>query len=357
MTDIFKTIVIGAGVIGASVAYHLSRFKERVLVIDKGFLTEGTSSATQGWVWVHTKQPSSYAELSMYSAELYKGLKKDLSVEFELNRTGGLSLIFEKEKLNEIEDLIERQEEKGINIKLLTPNEVLKKEPEVNKNIVGATYSQLDGHINPFRLVRSLIEGSIKNNVEFSFYKQVVNIKKLENDLYEVISEKGSFLTEQVVLAGGPWSLEIGKLLNIDIPLKLVKGQILVTEPLRPFLRHIVSGVRQTNNGEILIGYSKEEKGLERETSFNIIGETARYAQKIIPKLEDVNIVRTFAGIRSVPEDGLPIIGEVPGNKGCYLAVTHSGITLAPIIGVLMSEVLRGKTTSLPIDNYNISRF
>ncbi|WP_216830321.1 NAD(P)/FAD-dependent oxidoreductase [Alkalihalobacterium elongatum] len=357
MTGLYKTLIIGSGAIGASIAYHLSNYNERVLVVDQGFPTEGTSGATQAWVWVHTKQPNFYGEFSMYSAELYQSLKKRLGMEFELDRTGGLSLIFEKSRLKEVESLIAAQQERGIKVELLTRQETLRKEPEVNPNIVGATYSALDGHLNPFRLTRSLIEDATNNGMEFSFYNKVVAVKRNNEMIYEVETEKGTFLAEQVVIAGGPWSKMIGQMLNVNIPIKLVKGQIIVTEPLKPLLNHIVSGVRQTNNGELLIGYSKEEDGFNRNTSFNIVGETARYAQKIVPKLKKVNIVRTFAGIRSMPKDGLPILGEVPSNPGLYVAVTHSGITLAPIVGLLMSELLREGSTSFPLDDYLVSRF
>lgn len=353
---IYKTVIIGSGIIGSSIAHHLSQHHSDVLVIDKGFPASGTSGATQAWIWIHTKQPSFYAEFSMFSGELYRSLKKQLGMDFELHRTGGITPIFDEASLKKAEKLVENQREYGIDVTILSREETLRKEPNLNPQLIGATYSPLDGHLNPMRLNSALVESAEKNGVEFQFYTPVTNVEMLAEGGYEITTINGKVFAEQVVIAGGPDSKEIGNLLSIDIPIKPVKGQLMVTEPLQPLLRHLVSGMRQTNNGEIIIGYSKEDSA-DRTTSFNIIGETARYALKIIPKLEKVNIVRVFAGIRSMPIDGLPILGEVPDKKGLFLAVTHSGVTLAPIVGLLMSELLTNKPCSIPIDKFSVDRF
>lgn len=351
----YETIIIGAGVVGSSIAYHLSEKTSDLLVIDRHFPCAGTSGATQAWVWVHTKQPSWYAEFSMYSAELYPALKKKL-VDIEYVRTGGIAPIFEEEKLTKAKALVKRQQEKGIDIALLSKEEALAKEPYLSHQLIAATYSPLDGNVNPMRLTHAYIHAAQKKGVAFRFYCPVTGLRR-ENGRFTVQTETETFTANQLILAAGTWTPELARHLDVHVPVRPVRGQILVTEPAPPFLKHTVTGVRQTVNGEVLIGYSKEEVGFNRNTTWDIIGETARFGIKIVPVLQRLRLVRAFSGLRAMPQDGLPILGPVEGVPGLYVAVMHSGVTLSPIVGLLMSELLSGKTPSFPLEAFRLERF
>lgn len=351
----YETIIIGAGVVGSSIAYHLSDKTSNILVIDRQFPGAGTSGATQAWVWVHTKQPNWYAEFSMYSAELYPALKKKL-VDIEYVRTGGIAPIFEEEKLKKAKALVKGQQEKGIDVVLLSKEEALAKEPYLSDQLIAATYSPLDGNVNPMRLTHAYIHAAKKKDVSFRFYCPVTGIRR-QNGRFIVETDTETFSAHQLVLAAGAWTPELARLLGVQVPVRPVRGQILVTEPAPPFLKHTVTGVRQTVNGEVLIGYSKEEVGFNRNTTWDIIGETARFGIKIVPVLKQLRLVRAFSGLRAMPQDGLPILGPVEGIPGLYLAVMHSGVTLSPIVGMLMSELLAGEAPSFPLEPFRLKRF
>ncbi|MFG6116038.1 NAD(P)/FAD-dependent oxidoreductase [Halobacillus sp. MO56] len=354
--EAYDVVIIGAGVIGNSIAYHLSeQNSQNILVIDKSFPLSGTSGSTQAWVWVHTKTPSSYGELSLFSSELYPYLERKIG-DVEYKRTGGLAPFFTEEDREKAMKLAESQAKVGIDIKVLSRDEVLKKEPSFSPNVVGATFSSIDGNVNPFRLLELYTRAAEKNKVDYSFYNPVVDIEQ-QGDGYIIHSEKGTFRTKKLILAGGPWSRQLGSFLGLDIPVKLVRGQVLITEPLAPLLNYTIGGIRQANNGEVLIGYSKEEVGYNRQGTLDVIQETANMAVSFVPALANANVVRSFSGVRVVPEDGLPIFGEIPGRKNLYIATMHSGITLSPVIGTLMSELISSGETSLPIEKYSISRF
>lgn len=356
MTKVFDCIIIGSGVVGSSIAYHLSeRKKYEILLIDKSYPLSGTSGSTQAWVWVHSKTPNWYGELSMYSAELYPYLEKKIG-DFEYKRTGGIAPFYNEGDRDKALKLAEEQGKVGIKIDVLTRDEVLEKEPAVSPKIAGATFSKWDGNLNPFRLVELYIRAAKKNGVQCSFYNRVTSIKKVRG-IFHVETEQGVFQGNNVILAGGPWSKELGKMLGVYIPVRQVRGQILITEPLKPFLKYTIGGVRQTDNGEVLIGYSKEEVGYDRRTTLDVMQQTARMAIDLVPALAKANIVRAFSGIRVIPEDGLPIFGEIPGIKGAYIAVMHSGITLSAIVGTLMTELLIDGETSLDISRYSLKRF
>lgn len=356
MQGSYDVVIIGSGVVGSSIAYHLSERKQKeILVIDKGFPLSGTSGSTQAWVWVHNKTPSWYGELSMYSAELYPFLERKIG-DVEYERTGGIAPFFSEDDRELALRLAEQQAEVGIDIEVLTREEVLEKEPALSPRIAGATFSKIDGNVNPFRLVELYVKAAKRNGIQFSFYNRVNDIQKGQ-DKFTVETEKGVFTAKQVVLAGGPWTKEIGAFLDVNVPVKQVRGQIIVTEPLAPLLKHTIGGMRQANNGEILIGYSKEEVGYDRRTTLDVIQDTARMAVDFVPDLAKANVVRCFSGIRVMPEDGFPILGEIPGVENAFIAAMHSGVTLSPLVGTLMTELLIDGETSLSIDRYRLSRF
>ncbi|WP_404332213.1 NAD(P)/FAD-dependent oxidoreductase [Mesobacillus maritimus] len=352
----YETIIIGGGVVGNSIAYHLSeRYKEGLLVLDKKFPMTGTSGSTQAWVWVHTKNPAWYAEFSMYSAELYPYLSKKIG-DVEFKRTGGLAPFFKEEDREKAKQLAEDYQKVGIKIKVLSREEVLEKEPAINPNVAGATFSSIDGNVNPFRLIDMYMRAAKKNSVDYSTYNKVTNIER-QNGKFIINTDNEIYQCKKLILSGGIWSRELGKMLGVHIPVNQQRGQILVTEPQKPFLNHTIRGMRQANNGEVLVGYSKESVGFDRSTTLDIMQETANMAIKYVPALKKAKIVRAFSGIRAMPEDGFPILGEVPSIDDLYVATTHSGVTLSPLIGTLMAELIIDGETSIPIDRFSVSRF
>jgi sarcosine oxidase subunit beta len=100
-----------------------------------------------------------------------------------------------------------------------------------------------------------------------------------------------------------------------------------------------------------------EEAGFNRATTLDVIQETANMAVRYVPGLRKAKIVRAFSGIRAMPEDGFPILGKVPGHESLYVAATHSGVTLSPLIGTLITELITEGETSIPIERYSLSRF
>lgn len=352
----YDVLIIGCGVVGSSIAYHLSeRRQKKIIAIDEAYPLSGTSGSTQAWVWVHSKTPSWYGEFSMYSAELYPFLERKIG-DVEYNRTGGLAPFFDENDRDKAIELAEKQAKAGIKIEVLTREEVLQKEPALSPRIAGATFSEIDGNVNPFRLVELYIKAAKGNGVNFSFYNPVIAVEKVNNK-FKVMTKYGEYLAEKIVLATGPWSKAVGKMLNIDIPVKQVRGQIIVTEPLAPLISHTIGGMRQADNGEVLIGYSHEEVGYDRRTTLDILQNTAQTAIKTLPALRNANVVRCFSGIRVIPKDGLPIIGEIPSIENAYISVMHSGVTLSPLVGTLMTELLIDDRTSLDLSNYSIDRF
>jgi len=355
MQDV-EIAIVGAGAVGASIALHLAEAHRPPLVIDRGFGAGGTSGATAAWVWVQTKTPEHYTQFTAASIELYPLLARRLGMDIEYNRTGGLSVALTDEEMVGLKELAERQRRAGLPVSLLTPAETLRLEPALNKGLLGAMYCPIDGNVNPFRLVLALTRAATRHGAEFWTHTEVRGIES-RGDRFLLSTTRGPVRAELLVLAAGPWSVQLGTLLGLTIPAKTSRGQILVTEPLPPLVRHTLQGLRQQDNGEILFGYSHEEVGFDKRTTLDVIREVAAAGAQLIPALRCAHIVRAFAGIRVLPEDGFPILGLVPGLPGAYIAVTHSGITLSPLVGDLMAELIVTGRTSISIEGYQMNRF
>lgn len=356
MSRDYDTIVIGGGIIGNSIAYYLSEAKsDGILVLDQKFPLCGTSGSTQAWIWIHSKSPSWYAEISLYSAELYGYLQRKIG-DFEFDHSGGISPFFTETEREQALHLAEVQAEVGIEIQVLTREEALAREPALSPKIAGAMYSPADGNVNPMRLLEQYMRASGKNGVTFDYYDPVIGIEK-QQEAFIVTTSQNVYHCKKLVLSAGIWTRQLGKMLGIDIPIKPVRGQIIITEPLPPLFKHTLSIMRQANNGEVLIGNSQENVGLDRRSTLDVIIETANMGIKYVPALAKARVVRSFGGIRVMPEDGFPILGSVPGTDNLYVAALHSGITLAPLVGTLMAELITEGETSLPLDRYSIARF
>lgn len=352
----YETIIIGGGVIGSSVAYHLSQSQAGgIAVIEDGFPMCGTSGATQAWVWVHTKTPAWYCELSFYSAQLYRDLHHKIG-NIEYRRTGGLAPFYTEKERDAAKALVKSQAEAGIDIAVLDREEVLRREPALSKAILGATYSSVDGNVNPLRLVQQYMRVARNQGVTYEFYNPVTSIER-EQSAFVLEARSGTFVCKNLVITAGVYASTIGKMLGINIPVRPVRGQVLITEPLAPLLQHTLVGMRQTVNGEMLVGYSQEEAGFDRRTNLDVLNQTAQLGMKLLPALARAKITRSFAGLRPMPQDGHPIVGRVPGIDNLYVAVMHSGVTLSPLIGTLMSELIQNGETSISIDKLSISRF
>ncbi|WP_019119734.1 NAD(P)/FAD-dependent oxidoreductase [Brevibacillus massiliensis] len=356
MRSEYETIIVGGGVIGNSIACHLAeKRQEGILLIEQKYPLTGTSGSTQAWVWVHTKTPAYYGEFSMYSSELYPYLERRIG-DVEFHRTGGLAPFFSEAERERAKRLAESQAEVGIEIQVLTRDEVLAMEPALSPEVAGATFSRIDGNVNPLRLVEMYMRTAKKHGVEYLYYNRVTNLEKRQGS-FVVQSKKGRFTAKNLILCAGVWSREVGKMLGVNIPIDPVRGQILITEPLAPLLNHTISSMRQTLNGEVLIGYSHERAGFDRSSTLDIMQNTASMAARYVPALARAHVVRCFSGIRAMPEDELPILGKVPGVEHLYVAAMHSGITLSPLVGTLMTELITEGDTSIPIDRYSIARF
>lgn len=389
MNDILSSevVIIGGGVIGAAAAYYLCKEGAEVMIVEADDLASGASGACDGFVSLQTKQPGEHLELARESAKLFPSLAEDLEVDIEYNPCGGLMFATSQEQLKELRARVKKLKSAGLDVEMVGAADLKKMLPEPGKEIKGASYCPEDGQVNPISLNLGLAQKAQEMGAVVLRDCKVENIVVMNGRVREIRTTAGSIHSRRVVCAAGTGSNEIGKMIIVDIPVLPQRGQILVTEPEEPVLDKIVSGaeylgtkaniaelmpqdeeamrlglgftVEQTKSGNLLMGSTREFAGFDNETTPEAINAIARNALKYFPWIKDLDVIRSFAGLRPYSPDGLPIMGTVKGVRGFFIATGHSGdgICLAPITGKLISELVLDGETSIDIGPFSLYRF
>ncbi len=353
-----QVIVIGSGAIGCSIAYHLARRNVSVVLVDSSGTGTGTSSATLGLVWVSRKAPAEYMELNYLSSRLHVELAKTFDEDVELYQPGGMATYIDEssyQKQLKINAELNAASDKHQS-RVLTPQEAHKMEPELSENIVGAIYCPHDGQVNPIKLTMNLARNARKAGATFLTQTTVKEIRCFAGEIVGVDTSQGFIRAGKVVLAAGIGTPALAKLLGIDLPMIFEKGQILVTEAMRRVMIFPSGFSRQTHRGNVLLGTTFEANQSERITT---IGGARKISQDLIsryPILKEARVIRQFAGIRPLPQDGKPYLGAVQRIPGLYVATSHSGITLCPVHGKVISELIIDGQTDIPIGLYRPER-
>lgn len=277
------------------------------------------------------------------------------------------------------------QSASGIDIRMIGIEEAMKYEPQLSPKLLGALYSPTGGKVHPIYMTLAYAHAAKKLGMVFMNETDVTGVIKKDGTVVGVNTSKGDFYGDKVVVCAGSWSAAVGEMVGFPIPIKPRKGQILITEPIGPFMdctaqcamyyviKHKPETVKdeyvlrtgaslsieQTDDGAMVIGATRELVGFDRENTLESFEAIVKRAAKFFPALRNVHVIRSFAGLRPYTPDGLPMIGKVDSVEGLYIAAGHEGdgIALAPITGKLMAEILVDGESSFPLEPFNPNRF
>jgi glycine/D-amino acid oxidase-like deaminating enzyme len=373
-------VVVGGGVIGSSILYHLSKKKIQAVLLEKGELISGTSGACDGLIFLQSKKPGPHLRLAQEGIKRFSNLKHELHFDVEYKDSGGMIIIENDHELEFMERFVAEQRKTGLDIALLDSNQAREKEPALSEKILGSTFSPSDGKANPLLLTHAFVRSAKKLGARAFTETELTGIALKSHQVRSVKTGKGEIETTIIVNAAGVHAPEIGKLVHLDIPIKPRRGQLLVTEPKPPVLNSGVLSAKyiaakfdpglagtegegisidQTSSGNLLLGSTREFVGFDTRTTYQAMTNIAIQALHIIPQLKDTHIIRTFAGLRPYTPDGLPILGNVDGLEGFIVAAGHEGdgVALSPITGELIAELIDTKTTRICLNEFRLERF
>jgi len=374
-----EIVVIGGGVIGASIAYHLARENILPVVLEKEEIESGSSGACEGLILLQSKKPGIHLEMALASNSRFVQLSEELGCDIEYERRGGLVVIESEDQLESMKLFADRQRACGADLTFLDRKRTLEAEPVLSPSIAGATYSPVDGRVNPLLLTQAFLKAARRRGARIFTHAEVKGIGISKHRISAVNTTRGRIETSLVVNAAGALAAGVGHMVNLKIPIEPRRGQILVTEPAPPTVRHCLLSagyiaakfnpslaastggfaVEQTANGNILIGSTREFAGLDRKTTCEGIHAIADRILRVLPVLADLHIIRTFAGLRPYTPDGLPILGPVEGLEGFIMAAGHEGdgITLSPITGEIIAKLITRTALPFSLDPFRLERF
>jgi sarcosine oxidase subunit beta len=379
-------IVIGAGVIGTSVAYYLTERNYKVLLIDKGDAATGTSSHCDAAAMLTDKQPGADAALGFSSIGHFVELSTKLSMDFEFAQSGSLYVCENEFEYSVATDYVNSLRAEGYSVHMADKKELAEREPYLAKDLTGGFWSDVCSQMNPYRLCFALINEAKKNGLETALYSPVLSMKK-EGDEYVVSTPSNDYRSKIVVNCAGIWAPHIGHMLGLSIPIFPRKGVILLTEKTFPLCRQKVQEygymvtkfhpgtdrhldpliednnvsftIEPTNDDNFLVGSSRNFVGYDISVEPEIAQGIAKRALRFFPVLKDINCIRAYAGLRPFVPDHLPIISPVDNLPGYYIAAGHEGdgISMAPITGILISQMINNEKPDLALEPFRFSRF
>lgn len=364
-------IVIGAGVVGCSIARELSKYNLDVLVVEKNSdVSEGISKGNSGIVHAgyNEKIGTLKAKLNIEGNKIFDDLSRDL--QFPFKRNGAFILAFKDEEMKTLESLKENGEKLGVEgLEILTREEALNIEPNLNKEIVGVLNVKTSGIVSPYEMTIALAENAAENGVEFKLNSKVTNIEKISEGYKVTLNNKEVVSGKIIINASGLEGAFLNNLVSMTKrEINPVKGEYclfdkvagsMINKTLFQVPNKLSKGVlvTPTAEGNLLVGPNAVE-GKTLETSREGIDEILDKSKKSLEELPVARILNTFSGIRPKTKEGDFIIEEVEDAKNFInvIGIDSPGLTAAPAIGVYVVNMIKERLDLVEKKNFKKTR-
>lgn len=374
-----QVVIIGGGVGGTSIAYHLAQLGWRdVVLLERSELTHGTTFHSAGLVG-QLRPTETLTRMNMYSVDLYRRLKKETVVDPGWHEVGSLRLVSSRDRMEELTRLAGRARTFGLPLEIISTEEALELCPLFNpEGVLGAGYDPTDGYIDPSALTHSLAKGACSRGAQICTNVRVTDLVVQNGCIKEVVTDHGNIKTEVVVNAAGIWAHEIGKLAGVNVPLVPFQHQYVRVKPSEPVAADFPT-MRDPDDcvyfrpceGDIVTGgYGRKPApwGLEGipsdfnhkllQPDWDRFGPLFEIAQRRVPAIQSGEIVEFVNGPESFTPDGEFILGE-SHVRGFFVAAGFNahGIVGAGGMGRIMAEWIVEGHPSMDVWQMDIRRF
>ncbi|HRE22424.1 MAG TPA: FAD-dependent oxidoreductase [Rhabdaerophilum sp.] len=363
----YEVAVVGGGLLGSSLAWGIGRLGQRVVVLDEGDIAKRASRANFALVWVQTKGLGlpEYTSWTLRASETWVELARALEDETGLDvcfrRPGGFHLALSDREMALRRDTLARLHNQpgaaDYRTELLDHADVRRMMPDIGPEVAGGSYCPYDGHVNSLRVFRALHAAFTRHGVDYRPEHAVTAIS-VENGAFRLTTKRGEIVAGKVVLAAGNANAVLAPMVGLSAPMEPNRGQIVVTERAAPFLHFPMTTLRQSDEGTVMIGDSKEEETDDSAHHMPIDVVMANRAVRMFPKLAALNVVRAWSGIRVMTRDGFPIYDQSESHPGAFVVCCHSGVTLAPNHAFDIAPMIaRGRLEEAVVGAFSARRF
>jgi sarcosine oxidase subunit beta len=362
-------VIIGGGIIGLSIAYHLALKKAgRIVLFEKGQLGEGSTSRCVGGIRTQFSTEINI-RFSLESLRTFEQFEEEFGVNPEFKKIGYLFLATTESEMEVFKENVSLQKKFNIPVELLNPDEIMARWPYLRMDdILGGTFCPWDGYAGPSEVLSGFAAGARKAGVKISEGKEVEQILLRKGKITGVETKEEGISTPVVVNAGGPYAALIGQRVGIKIPVKPLRRQIFITAPFHLSDRPIPLTIdfyrgwyfRQEVDGLLLSGPLDPEPSFNLNIDYEAMAETSENAIYRVPDLEKARIARGWAGLYEISPDHHAILGKVPEVEGFILANGFSGhgFQHSPAVGKVIAElIVEGKANTIDISSLSMERF
>ena len=381
-----RVVVIGGGVVGCSVLYHLTRFGwTDVLLLERSELTSGSTWHAAGGMHTINGDPT-MAKLQKYTVELYREIEEYSGQDIGLHLTAGVMLAATEARFDWLKSLAAKGRYSGLDARIISPTEAHELMPLLDPNqFVGALYDEVEGHLDPYGTTHAYAKSAKKNGAGIELHTKVEALNRLPDGQWQVVTDKGTVIAEHVVNAAGLWAREVGRMSGLELPLLAMEHMYLITDDMPEVAafnettgREMLHAVdfdgelylRQERKGMLMGTYEKDCRPWSPRTTPWTFGHELLESDidRITPELEvafthfpafnDVGIKQVINGPFTFAPDGNPLVGPIMGQPGLWVAcAVMAGFSQGGGVGLALANWIIDGDPGMDVFAMDIARF
>jgi glycine oxidase len=362
-------VVIGAGAIGTSIGYQLARAGVKVMIVDRGQVGREATGASAGMISAHPGRgtPEPFAALASESARLFPALAEELKdrtgMDIGYRRAGRLRVAFDEAAEQQLRSERGWLIDQGAVVPWLDQAAALDLEPALNPAVRAAIYHAHEYQLLPLSFAQALARAATDLG---AVVREGVAIDRLaiEGDrVVGVAVGQEAIRAGEVVIANGAWAGAWSAQLQLPIPIRPIRGQLVALRTPGTALRSVIDAgdhyALTKPDGSTIVGTTVEDAGFDARPTVAGIATLPNLAPELAPRLADATVIAAWAGLRPGTADGMPLIGRLARWRGALLAggLFRQGILLAPITGEVVADLVAGRRPRLALDAFDPERF
>jgi glycine/D-amino acid oxidase-like deaminating enzyme len=368
-------VVVGGGINGTSIAFHLAKRGVGVTLVEKDFIAAGPSGRSSGIIRQHYSNAAT-ARMALHSLRVWQNFDEVVGGDAGFKQTGFLVCVRE-EHLEGLRANIAFQQSIGINTRLVWADELKELEPHISTmDIVAAAHEPESGYADPASAANGFANAAKRLGATISVGTKVVSIQTAEGRVTGVITDKGKIAAGNVVIAAGPWSTRLSRTVGIDLPIISSRHQVCLYRWPAGFRGHMINAdfvggvyLRPETGQQMLVGSVEPEEAKDRVDDPDHFNQNAdidtitRFAERVAhryPDMQQGTSAGGYAALYDITPDWHPIIDGVPGIAGLYVCAGGSGhcFKLSPAIGDMMAKLVAdGKKPGDDVNLFSFDRF
>jgi glycine oxidase len=363
-----STLIVGGGVIGCAIARELSLRGIPCILLERGEPCREASWAAAGALIARALGPDEgpLLQFKIQSLALFKdycdSVSRETGIDTGFRETGGIDFFLSEDEAAGIPEFLEWQRKAGVPAEPLDAGALHDLEPHLTQDIRHGVLFPAFTQVRTPWFTRAILSSALDHGAGIETHTEVREFLVEHGRVIGVRTDREDWIAETTVLAAGPWTPELAKLLGKELPGVPVKGQIILlfdrSRPVRHIVHHGKTYMTPRDEGRLVVGSTEEWVGFQRQNTVEGISGLLAASKAFYPCLERASVEHVWHGFRPLTVDGLPFIGGIEGLEGFLCATGHyrSGIILAPLTAKVIGELVAGEEPSFDIGPFSPDR-